>query len=238
LFVSQEPILFDFALLGHQSYLSDTSQLGFLDQAGFVSRRLGQHRDNPKLSELYMRQADCISMDLGSITGHEMLAVRNPKPFGLKGEEWCQLCWYAGHSPKLRSFGIYGYLAEQDQNGMGAKLVAVGIWHLLEGMANAPHNQTLTQYRVASPGLEDIVFVNQASENLWWVTQQKKNITSLDDGALLFACDESVYQEVLAGEVPQTLVRMMNRLALFDKQVKKAKRARSRQKGKAVNPPE
>ncbi len=238
LFLAAEPILFDFALLGHQNYLSDASQLAFLDQASFVSRRLGQHRDNPQMSELYMRQADCISMDLGSINGHEMRAVRDPKPFGLKGEEWCQLCWYAGHSTKLRSVGIYGYLPDEDRNGMAAKLVAVGLWHLLEGMAHSAHSQPITQYRVASPGLEDVVFVNQSSENRWWVTQQRNNIKSLDDDALLFACDASVYQEVLAGEVPQTLVRMMNRLSLHDKQVRKAKKARSRTKGKPISPSE
>jgi formiminoglutamase len=229
IFLNPEPILYDFALIGHQNYLSDAGQLAFLDQSSFVSRRLGQHRDNPQQSEPYLRQADCLSIDVACINGLEMPAVSNPEPLGFKGEEWCQLCWYAGNSPKLKTIGIYGYQTYKDPNLLAAKLIAIGLWHLLEGMSQVDGNQQITEYRIASPGLDELVFACQPDQR-YWLTLTKNHIKSLDDQVLLFGCQKNDYQEVINGEVPQTLVRVMNRLSIYEKQAKKVPKSHGKTK--------
>jgi formiminoglutamase len=158
-------------------------------------------------------------MDVSSIKGNDCAAYQNPQPFGLTGEEWCQLCWYAGNSPKIKSIGIYGYQPELDPDLSAAQLLAVGIWHIIEGVGVINNPDDILVFKVAIPGMEEVQFISEKANNRWWVTFNKKEITTLSQDLLLFGCQEQDYHDVLKGEMPQLLVRILNRMAIYEKQV-------------------
>jgi arginase family enzyme len=223
IFISSRPSVFDFTLLAYQTYLNDPGHLSFVEQAGFTLRRLGAHRDHPIGTEPYIRQADVLSFDIAAITAKDCPASNNVQPFGLSAEEWCQLCWYAGNSPKVKSIGIYGYMPELDINLRSAQLLAVGIWHILEGISLNRNPEDILVYKIAIPGMEEVQFITEKADNRWWVTFYNKPISSLNQDLLLFACQEQDYKDVLKGEMPQLLVRILNRMAIYEKQVNQLK---------------
>ncbi|MDZ7650641.1 MAG: arginase family protein [Cytophagales bacterium] len=50
-----------------------------------------------------------LSFDVTAIRSSDAPGNANAQPFGLTGEEACQLCWYAGMNEKLSSVGFYEY---------------------------------------------------------------------------------------------------------------------------------
>src|SRR5690606_38980048 len=93
--------------IGFQSYLVHPHMLETLDKLRFDCFRVGKVRENIEEMEPVLRQADLVSMDLGSIAN--AFIPGNALPNGFTGDEACTLMRYAGLSPAGRSVGIYGY---------------------------------------------------------------------------------------------------------------------------------
>ncbi|WP_246070103.1 formimidoylglutamase [Mangrovivirga cuniculi] len=141
--VIHEPnYLFNFTLLGYQSYLIDQTLLNTLEKLHFDTFRLGYLRSDIKEIEPIVREADMMSFDLTAIKSADFPGVNNAQPFGLTGEEACQVCWYAGLNEKLSSVGFYGYdPSEDDKNMKSAMVSAVMIWYFIEGVINRKEEQ-------------------------------------------------------------------------------------------------
>jgi formiminoglutamase len=88
--------LFSYTHLAYQSYLIDPFAVSILEKLYFEAFRIGQMRTNMQEIEPAIRNADMLSFDITAIRSADAPGNANAQPFGLTGEEACQICWYAG----------------------------------------------------------------------------------------------------------------------------------------------
>ncbi len=192
-----EPTLFRYAHLGYQRYLVANTQLQNLLKLNYELKSVGQMRDDFCDNEATIRDADIISFDLGALKSEGV-------PFGLTGEEACQLCWYAGVSPMLSAFGLYG--------NASAPVVATMLWYLLEGLSSMSAGRNLSanhcrRFLVThTHSAREIVFFHNELTGQWWMEVPGKN----QGGRLpIVACSEADYQAALEGQLPERWLRGM-----------------------------
>ena len=118
--VHEPNYLFNYSHLAYQSYLTSPDALAVLEGLHFDAYRIGQMRENMEEIEPVIRQADMMSFDVGAIRMQDAPGNFHVHPFGLTGEEACQLCWYAGLNEKMTSVGFYEYNPELDVRGQTA----------------------------------------------------------------------------------------------------------------------
>ncbi|NJM26372.1 MAG: formimidoylglutamase, partial [Bacteroidia bacterium] len=92
--------LFSYTHLAYQSYLIDPLSVNILEKLSFEAFRIGQMRTNLAEMEPAIRNADMLTFDITAVKSADAPANTNAQPFGLTGEEACQLCWYAGQNEK------------------------------------------------------------------------------------------------------------------------------------------
>jgi formiminoglutamase len=98
--------LFSFSQIGHQSYLTEPEMMNVLEKLHFETIRIGEvHKDITKTEPL-VRHADLLSFDVSAIRFQDVPGYAPANPFGLTGEQACQLAWYSGLNDQLTSFGL------------------------------------------------------------------------------------------------------------------------------------
>src|SRR5690606_25607432 len=96
-------------------------------------------------------------------------------PFGLTGEEACQLCWYAGISDNLTSLGIYEYDPACDSRNLTATTIATMVWYFIEGFYHRKKEihfsgKHFTKYAIAfNEGPDRMVFYKSKNSEKWWL---------------------------------------------------------------------
>ena len=120
--------LFSYTHLAYQTYLIDPLSVAVLEKLYFEAFRIGQLRTNLQEIEPAIRNADLLSFDVTAIRSSDAPGNSNAQPFGLTGEEACQICWYAGLNEKLSSAGFYEYNPDRDDaNKKTAAVIATMI---------------------------------------------------------------------------------------------------------------
>ncbi|MFY8037811.1 MAG: formimidoylglutamase, partial [Cyclobacteriaceae bacterium] len=84
--------LLSYTHLAHQTYLIDPLASAILEKLYFEAFRVGQMRTNLTEMEPAIRNADLLSFDITAIKSADAPGNANAQPFGLTGEEACQLC--------------------------------------------------------------------------------------------------------------------------------------------------
>src|SRR5882672_1872051 len=126
--------LLSYTHLAYQTYLIDPASIGVLEKLYFEAFRIGQIRTNLAEMEPAIRQADMLSFDVTAIRSADAPGSDRAQPFGLSGEDACQISWYAGMNEKLSSVGFYGYSPDlDDAHKKTASVIATMIWYFLEG---------------------------------------------------------------------------------------------------------
>jgi formiminoglutamase len=211
--------LFECSHLGHQRFLNPPQSLNALRALQFELRSLGELRDHFQEAEPVVRQADMMSFDLSAIKKADAMAHAQASPFGLTGEEACQLCWYAGMSEQLSSMGFYEYNPELDQQGHTASVLATMIWYFLEGCSccrrEYPFNSNFfLKYTVHfGNDSQDLVFYKSKVTEKWWM--EAGTADGLPHGRnLIVPCSYADYETASRGEVPERWIRAQHRPAL------------------------
>ncbi len=205
-----------FSIMGYQSYLQDSSSVGLMEKLCFEHYRLGQMRDNFEAMEPVIRDLDLLSMDLNAIRMQDFPSGVRPFPFGLSGEEFVRLCWYAGNNGFRKGIGFFGYDQSRDQMDQGTNLLAVSIWYYLEGVASGKdgHHPAIdpdnfNQFKVTLDGKGGVIeFYKSNYQDKWWVripvsAQQKEN----NPKGIFISCLQKDYQMALNGELPERWVQ-------------------------------
>lgn len=219
LFFGGTKSLYDFSLIGYQSYLVDQLLLNTIEQSHFSLLRLGQFRETPADADLLISQADVVSVDTSVMKNVGNQSQRATGAFGLTPEELVRLFHYAGLSPKLKSLGIYGYNQHDDESGQQAHVIAVAIWYMLEGIAGLQQGPSHFQhYRILRDGMADLLFINHHYTDRWWVAFTTRHQESLDGAVPFFGCKSTDYELAVQGELSDRLVLLLNRLTLFNQQ--------------------
>lgn len=208
--VTHEPNhLFNLNHLGYQTYLSDEEALTAFEKMYFDTVRLGLLRGNPEITEPCLRNSKVGIFDLGCVKYADAPGSSKSSPNGISAEEVCQIARYAGISPKMGSFGVYGYSPKADTNGCTAQLTAQMIWYFLEGVLlrkeedPAKEQDKFLQYRTTLNGGEhEIIFYKSKTSGRWWMEIPHPKNHKENTFPIVVPCSYADYQVALKNEMP------------------------------------
>lgn len=211
--------LFSYTHLAYQSYLIDPLAVGVLEKLYFEAFRIGQMRTNLQEMEPVIRNADILSFDITAIRSADAPGNENAQPFGLTGEEACQICWYAGQNEKLSSIGFYEYSpARDDVHKKTASVLATMVWYFIEGYYHRKNDRNfksndVVKYVVAMPvENETITFYKSKLSERWWMEIPYARGMALYSRNSIVPCSYSDYQTATKGEVPERYINMVAKL--------------------------
>ena len=206
------PNLFQFNLLAYQSHYVPKELLKKIKAAN-THLRLGNLRDDINLAEPVLRNTDFLSIDINSIKNTEAPGQSRILPNGLNSHEICQLAKFAGLSNRLKVFGLFDVLSENENNNLAVKLGAQILWYFIIGVTNREdesldENGDNTIYKVEIDGVDKpIVFIKQNKTNRWWMRIETGRKKSLN-----LACSEKEYQQASSNEIPQLWINFIQKI--------------------------
>ena len=215
--VMEEPNnLFNFSNIGYQTYFNSQDEIDLLDKLYFDAYRLGEVKDIT-LVEPIMRDADVVSIDVGSIRQSEAPANENASPNGFYGEEICAIARYAGISDKVTSFGIYEYNVMLDSNSQTAKLIAQIIWYFIEGMNSRAKDypfatkESYQKFTVLLSDDDPINFYKSDKSGRWWMEINLISNNKHKRHALI-PCSYRDYELALQQKTPERWYKALQKL--------------------------
>ena len=212
--------LFSYTHLAYQSYLIDPMSVSVLEKLYFEAFRIGKLRTNIQEIEPAIRNADLLSFDITAIRSSDAQGNANAQPFGLTGEEACQICWYAGQNEKLSSIGVYEYNPRwDDEHNKTASIIATMIWYFVEGYYYRKNEQNFRsndflKYTVSMPvEPETLSFYKSKFSEKWWLEVPYPGGKEKYLRNSIVPCSYSDYQAALKGEVPERYINTLAKLA-------------------------
>lgn len=212
--------LFGYTHLAHQLYLVDSFSSAVLEKLNFEAHRLGQMRTNLNEMEPAIRNADMLSFDVTAIKSSDAPGNANAQPFGLTGEEACQICWYAGLNEKLSSAGFYEYNPNYDDiHKKTASVIATMIWYFIEGFYNRKHESNFKsndflKYVVAMPVQpEAITFYKSKFTEKWWMEVSVVRVGAKYSRNTIVPCSYADYQTATKGEIPERYINALAKIS-------------------------
>ena len=205
--------LFNYSLIGFQSYLSNPEMLKTMQDLNFDTLRLGEIRNSIPVTEPYFRNSDIISFDLSSVRGSDCPGSLFSGPNGLYAEEVCQLMRYAGMSNKISSCAISGWNPGIiEENKITCQLVAQLIWHFLDGVVGRiddgiiGNSEEYTVYKLTAENAEgDLLFYKNNRNGRWWMNVPIDELSrSKFDRHHIVPCTYEDYLQAMKGEIPDT----------------------------------
>lgn len=218
--LSQPSALFNYSNLGYQSYLVNVKELQLLEDLFFDSHRLGELKENIKVAEPIIRNADFLSFSMSSVAQPYAPANKVTSPNGLNGEQACQLSRYAGMSDKLTSFGIYDFNPEIFDHGQTAHLIAQMIWYFIEGFYNRKDDfpkASKKEYVKYTVNLDEkdqeLVFYKSPKSDRWWMNvPYHHNFKKKYQRHLMLPCDYEDYLTATNNEIPERWFQTFQKL--------------------------
>lgn len=211
--------LFAYTHLAHQTYLIDPYAVSILEKLYFEAFRIGHIRTNIQEIEPAVRNADMLSFDVTAIRSADAPGNGNAQPFGLTGEEACQICWYAGLNEKLSSIGFYEYNPSfDDANRKTASVIATMIWYFVEGYYHRKNDQNFRgndflKYSVSMPVEPEVItFYKSKLSEKWWMEVPYPHGHSRYSRNSIVPCSYNDYQVAVKGEVPERYISALAKL--------------------------
>lgn len=211
--------LFSYTHLAYQTFLIDPLSVSILEKLYFEAFRIGQLRTNLQEIEPAIRNADMLSFDVTAIRSSDAPGNANAQPFGLSGEEACQICWYAGLNEKLSSIGFYEYNPSfDDAHKKTASVIATMIWYFIEGYYNRKNESNFKsndflKYTVSMPvEPETIQFYKSKFSEKWWMEVPYPGGVEKYSRNSIVPCSYNDYQTAVKGEVPERYISTLAKL--------------------------
>ncbi|WP_153798887.1 formimidoylglutamase [Foetidibacter luteolus] len=206
LLTSEPNFLKHYNHIGFQSYLVHPNMLETIDKLRFDCFRVGKVKENITEMEPVIRNSDMFSFDISAIQ-HSHAPANRLTPNGFNGEEACTLMQYAGMSPNISSFGIYGYHPDRDEHNLTAKQISHMLWYLMDGIykgkqeALLEHREDFNEFNLAFAEMQS-VFLQSKKTGRWWV--------QLPDGKFI-ACSYHDYLAASNNDIPERWLRAVER---------------------------
>jgi len=214
--VLEEPAnLFNYSNIGYQTFFNSQDEIDLLHSLSFDAYRLGEAKDL-KIVEPIMRDADIVSIDIGSVRMSEAPANGNATPNGFYGDEICAISRYAGISDKVTSFGIYEFNSRLDKNGQTAHLIAQMIWYFIEGYSfrskDYPYCTKENYIKFIVPHKdEDLVFYKSNKSGRWWLEIHSSGDNKYKRHALI-PCTHNDYLDATSQKVPERWYKALKKI--------------------------
>ncbi len=208
---------FTYSNLGHQQYFIAQNQMDYLEEEYMESIRLGEIRDNIRLAEPIIRDADLLSIDMNSVRHSDAPGVTTPSPNGLFGDELCALTRYAGLSEKVKICGLFELSPEKDLNDQTSHLAAQAIWYFIDGLShrvkeNPAETHEHTKKFIITPDElnQELVFYKSNLSERWWIEIPVKNPATKYN--YFISCSYEDYQMACKNIIPERWWRYLHRL--------------------------
>ncbi len=217
--------LFDYCHLGYQRYFVNKKVLDTFIKLNFEMKSIGQMRDNLQEIEPLLRGADMLSFDLSAIKHSDLPLKNTVQPFGLSGEEACQLSWYAGTNEKLTSVGLYGLSEENCDSDLAMQVVSTMLWYFIEGFAHRKveysfksnfHIKYIVPLIDSNKNLptHELIFYKSKQTDKWWMeiptSSDKSNILGRN---AIVPCSYSDYETANKGVVPDRWLKALEKFS-------------------------
>ncbi|GAB5399041.1 MAG: formimidoylglutamase [Aureisphaera sp.] len=199
--------LFNYSVLGYQSYDNPPAEIALMEKLFFDAYRLGKVTGDITLVEPIMRDADMVAIDTSAIKASELSYNSSSGPNGFDSREICAIARYAGISNKVSSFGIYEL---KEFNAESASmLVAQMIWYFIEGVnfriddEDFDNEQRFTTYKVPVDD-EVLVFKKSSKTGRWWIELPFiSNVNNKLKRHTLLPCTYGEYLSATNQEIPE-----------------------------------
>ncbi|WP_271855134.1 formimidoylglutamase [Patiriisocius marinus] len=200
--------LFNYSVLGYQSYFNPPQEIALMETLYFDAYRLGYVIKDITEVEPIMRNADLVTFDASAIKGSELSFKNSDSPNGFDGREICAISRYAGISNKVQSFSMFE-LNELDGSKVGATLIAQILWYFIEGVNfrikddDFNDEKCFITYKVPVED-EVLTFKKSSKTGRWWV--ELPFISNLDNKIkrrTLLPCTYGEYVGATNQEVPE-----------------------------------
>ena len=200
--------LFNYSVLGYQSFFNAPQEIALMDKLFFDAYRLGEITADTTIVEPIMRDADMVTLDVTVIKSAELSYKNNDSPNGFDGREICAISRYAGISNKVKSFGVYE-LSNFIESKSGAMLVAQILWYFIEGFNfrvkddDFENENLFTSYSVP---IEDEVleFKKSNKTERWWIVLPFiSNVNNKLKRQALLPCTYGEYLRACNQEIPE-----------------------------------
>lgn len=206
--ISNQPYegCYDFAHIGLQKHLCPDN----FTIKPHRHLRLGELRSNVEKSEVLLRHADCIVIDLNVLRFGDNLGCTACLPAGLMIEELCQIVKYAGASSHLKTIIINGFDQNQDDFGMMTQNIALLMYYILDGLAiglrERQQHEQLQRYTVLPDhSARELVFIEDQRSGRWWVELYS-------DGAeeeVKMACTREDYEDACNNLISERITNLL-----------------------------
>ena len=200
--------LFNYSVLGYQSFFNPPAEIALMDKLYFDAYRLGSVTEDITKVEPILRDADIVAIDAATIKYGDLSYKYYNSPNGFDSREICAIARYAGISNRVSSFGIYE-LKEFTQGESLAMLLSQVLWYFIEGVnfriededfENENHFKT---FKV--PIAEDIlVFKKSNKTGRWWIELPFiSNVNNKLKTHTLLPCTYGDYLSATNQEIPE-----------------------------------
>jgi arginase family enzyme len=165
--------LFNYSAIGYQTYFNSQEEIDLMERLYFDAYRLGEVSKDITVVEPIMRDANIVSVDLGSVKSSEVSLNQKMSPNGLDGKEICAISRYAGISNKVTSFGLWEYNPSKDDE-ITSMLISQIIWYFIEGVNYRVKDDDFkdeNNYQKFITLIEDqdLVFYKSVKTGRWWI---------------------------------------------------------------------
>ncbi len=192
--------------IGFQSYFVHPRMLETMDKLRFDCYRVGAARENLEEMEPVIRNTNLLSFDISTIK-HSDSPASSESPNGFTGEEACILARFAGLSNKVNSFGIYGYLPQQDEKDLSAKQISQMLWYFIDGKSRSKQEASIedrdyfNEYHSSFTEVAS-VFLQSKKTGRWWMQLPNKKF---------IPCSYNDYVQASRNEIPERWLRAQER---------------------------
>ena len=200
--------LFNYSVLGYQTYFNSQEEIDLMEKLYFESYRLGELNNNIQNVEPILRDANIVSLDLKSVRSSELSSKQKFSPNGFNGKEICAVSRYAGISNKVSSFGIYEYLPSNEDEAT-EMLIAQILWYFIEGVSCRVIDNNFNkvddfQKFTVLVDTQELIFLKSVKSSRWWVEIPfvKNSNNKLEDHSLL-PCMHEDYIDATNGIIPE-----------------------------------
>ena len=200
--------LFNYATIGYQTYFNSQEEIDLMDKLYFESYRLGAVSNDITLVEPALRDANIVSVDLGSVKGSEVGSRQQVSPNGFDGKEICAISRYAGISNKVTTFGIFEY-KPSSVDDLTSGLIAQMLWYFIEGVNcrvkdddfSLEHNY---QKFITLVDQQELIFYKSMKTGRWWIEIPfLEEINNKLKRHTLLPCTHQDYQDACNNNVPE-----------------------------------
>ena len=209
---NNQPQIFQFNLIGYQSHYVASENLNKIKTLS-DHIRLGNLRGDIVLAEPVLRNTDFLSFDINSVQYAEAPGSLRITPNGLRSDEACQLAKYAGVSNRIKIFGLFELMTENDQHNLTVKLAAQILWYFLEGFLyrnnekpDSKENNKMYQVELENVDKPIVFYKNTVTSQWWMEIETNEKIT------FCFACSEKEYEQASNNEIPELWLKYIQKI--------------------------